>query len=269
MEEAIAMWEGGKVLNARKGNYEDYRVRGMLCMHCHQSVFWRKSYKKDDVIYSAAWCHFQITEDTKLCEKRHLTDETKRLVEKLQPKARGQRLALFNSRFWDIFSHDKDIPKDFYLGVKEKAMYELSEHCRKRWDVKQILSVLPQRVKDITDAENIRKNALIQFANLTEKDIEILSTHFLDMKYNVLRYKILCEVVEWLGTSSAKNSFHKVTTLAFFNAVEIAPKPVRTNMVANFILNSLIMTKWDQNLDELPQPNKGIGFGQPKVTLKK
>ena len=73
------------------------------------------------------------------------------MLKQLQPQAQGQRLKLFNKRFWDIFSYEKDIPKNlgklFRKEGYEHSVKEAVAHCREEWNTKLIVQSIPGTIE--------------------------------------------------------------------------------------------------------------------------
>jgi hypothetical protein len=82
-----------------------------------------------------------------------------------------------------------------------------------------------------------------------------------DVKISVLRFKILSEVVEWLGTKSALDSFARVFYLAFIDCLESLPPPIHSQSIAEMMIVSLTLTDWPQAIESLKEKTRAIGFG--------
>ena len=193
-------------------------------------------------------------------ENRILSNADRAMLKQLQPQAQGQRLRLFNKRFWDIFSYEKDIPKNlgklFRKEGYEHSVKEAVAHCRELWDTEIIIQGLPQTIELIRSNPTYMNVISTIHPDLVDEVIQSFRT----TKYSIVRYKILSEIIEWLPTNSAKDSFEKMIQLATLDCLEIGMKPpLSSNNVSIMAISSLILTDWEKAMENLG--TKGIGFG--------
>jgi hypothetical protein len=267
MELAASIYQGGKLFPASEADYSTSRELGLVCPFCKESIFLVKAHLRRGQPIKAAWRHYQTTAKTAYCENRALSREGKVELKALQKEAHNQRLKLFNRRFWEIFKYKKHLPPNLrgtcvrVLG--EDRLERMIVHCHERWHVDQILKALPSKLEARFGNPEVEE-AIRNHPNVAKADPEIvdeLVQDFAKTKFSVLRYKILCEVVEWLATNSAMDSFSKLVPLAFIDCIECLPPPIHSQSVAEMILVFLALTDWEEALDSLESKTKAIGFG--------
>lgn len=266
---AASMYEGGSLHYAADCNHGDSKRLGLVCPLCNGALFLAKG-----EVYRPTWRHYHATLETQYCERRVITKEGKNLLRQLQPKAMGQRLSLFNRRYWDIFTFERLAPRDPYAlcqkHLGKALMRKTVEHCRDRWNASDIVATLPRQLAEMERLKCKREIFMGHPATqqMLRKDPEVaLATvdYFENMKFSVLRLKILSEVVTWLGTPSAKDSFAKTLCLAILDCLEVLHhKQISTSNVANMMLTSLVLTDWERAIAAVPQ-TQGVGFGGTKV----
>lgn len=274
---ASAMYEGGKLYYAADCNHGDNKRLGLVCSLCSEAVFLAKG-----EILRPTWKHYRVTTESKYCDRRALTKEGKDALEKLQPKATRQRLKLFNRRFWDIFCFEKHLPRNprkacesinFVMATGYKTREALDKdldymvtHCRDRWDVEAILKTLPEQIKVLTDP-NKSFDAFLEHPSvkdLVEAQPDLVLETFdslMAFDFSVLRHKILSEVITWLPTTTAKESFAKLAYVSMLDCLQSFQPPIRSNQVAIMMVNSLVLTDWERAIASLTDKDAAIGFG--------
>ena len=273
------MYKGGELIAATEADYECSRELGMICPFCKEAVFLTREHTRKNSAVRASWKHYRVSEESAFCEERALSAQGKEILKQLQPEARGQRLKLFNRRFWDIYKYDKDVPSlDKTTGemFDDHTLNMLVKHCRDKWDIPAIMRIIPGRVEVIVEtAENSRPNlvAMLNRVGLDrlnfedQKDVLKLAEKtmncFADIKFSILRHKILSEVIEWLPTETASASFRKVIQLAILDCRHIYnTSTLHSSAIANVAVSSLILTDWEVAITNLKEPLKGVGFAK-------
>jgi len=272
---ASSIYQGGKLYYAADCNHSDNKRLGLVCSLCSEAVFLAKG-----EILRPCWKHYRVTTETKYCDRRSLSKEGKQALEKLQPKATQQRLKLFNRRFWEVFSFEKDIPKNprktcevvnFAIAQRYqfKGKFDLDEmikHCRDRWDVVEILKSLPDQIAAATDPQQ----SFDQFINhpmvkeFVESDPDLVLDSYESLtqfNFSVLRHKILGEAISWLPTSTARESFSKLVCVAMLDCLDLFAPPIHSSQIANMMVTSLVLTDWERAIAALEDKSKAIGFG--------
>lgn len=278
MKLASALYDGGELIDASEANYECSREKGMVCPFCKEAVFLAREHTRKNSNVRAAWRHYRVSEQSAFCEERALSVQGKEMLKQLQPEARGQRLTLFNRRFWDIYKHEKDVPA---LDATTRRIFDdktvnlLVKHCRDRWDIPAIMKIIPGRIEAIVETAEKRGAELVPMLNSVGLDRltfaeqqDVLRTaenslnYFADIKFSLLRHKILSEVIEWLPTETASASFRKVIQLSIIDCRAISEPPIHSSAIANVAVSSLILTDWEVAIANLKEPTKGLGFGK-------
>ncbi|NJK70387.1 MAG: hypothetical protein HC941_31235 [Microcoleus sp. SU_5_3] len=264
MQNAISLYLGGEVIDATSGDYTIAKELGLVCPFCREAVFFAKEHDRVGVKVRSAWRHYK-TDTT--CENRARTSKDLELLEKLSLVARGQRLKLFNQRFWDIFRQQKDIPPkmrglcDRIVG--KETFDRIIKHCRDKWDTPAIVRILPETIK--TTIGNSRyKEILLACAqkmdiSVSEEGIDRIVQKYASQNFSIVRYKILCEVIEWLPSRSASESFERLIQLSFLDCYEQMPLPIHATQIAWMAIVSLTITDWEVAIANLS--SKGVGFG--------
>lgn len=215
----------------------------------------------------AAWKHYHMTADSAYCDRRSLSKEGKLELNLLQKSAQKQRLKLFNRRFWDIFSYKKAIPpnlrKTCLRFCDEATLDRMVTHCHERWHVEEILRSLPrkinQRLGDPRVEEALRSHPALQ--GTIPEAVDDIVEDFVKTKFTVLRHKILSEVICWLGTKTALDSFEKLIQLSLVDCLEVFPPPIHSQSVAEMALVNLTLTDWEEAIASLDYKTRAIGFG--------
>jgi hypothetical protein len=272
---ASSIYQGGKLYYAADCNHGDNKRLGLVCPLCSEAVFLAKG-----EILRPCWKHYRVSAETKYCDRRSLTKEGRKELEKLQPKATGQRLKLFNRRFWEIFCHEKFISRnprqvceklnkrigDRYGNKAKLDLGAIVDHCREQWYVEEILKNLPQSIRAATNPDSnfdqFLENPAVKM--FVESDPDLVLDAYLSLtgsSFSVLRHKILSEVIEWLPTSTARESFSKVIYNSVIDCFEVFLPPIHSNQVANMAVTSLILTDWEKAIAALDDKGKAIGFG--------
>lgn len=279
MKLASSLYKGGELIDASEADYECSREWGMVCPFCKEAVFLAREHIRRNSNVRASWRHYRVSEQSAFCEERALSVQGKEILKQLQPEARGQRLKLFNRRFWEIYKYDKDVPpldKETSHIFDDKTVNLLVKHCRERWDIPAIMKIIPGRIEAIVEVAEKRGSELVPMLNsvglgrLTfAEQQEVLKTaenslnYFADIKFSLLRHKILSEVIEWLPTETASASFRKVIQLAIIDARAISEnQSLHSSTIANVAVSSLILTDWEVAIANLKEPQKGLGFGK-------
>jgi hypothetical protein len=132
------------------------------------------------------------------------------------------------------------------------------------WDVEVIISKLPaminETLKDVDGFEEALRSEPHVNVQLSETDIQYLIYGFNNTKIDVVRYKILTEVVEWLKTSTALPSFEKLIIFSLIEAHEVTKSFPTLNDVLRMAVIALTLTDWEKAIEALPNPTKGLGF---------
>lgn len=270
MDVAASLYKGGELFKANDCDYNSSRELGLICPLCKESVFLVRGFgrtvngKFQSV--QSAWRHYRTTPETVFCDRRSLTKEGKEQLKQLGGKAQGQRLKLFNRRFWDIFKHDKAIPpstkKTCLRVMDEELLEQIVLHCRDRWHVDQILKSLPRKIHDNLGRpdlwEKLRNHPALK-GTLPEV-AEAVADDLVGTSFSVLRLKILSEAIAWLGTETALPSFRLVCHLAVLDCLEALSPPIRTQQVTEMMIVSLTLTDWEKAIASLDNPTRAIGF---------
>lgn len=278
MKLASSLYKGGELLDASEADYECSKEFGMVCPFCKEAVFLAREHVRNNSNVRASWRHYRVSTQSAFCEERALSVQGKEILKQLQPEARGQRLKLFNRRFWDIYKYQKDVPpldKATRQIFEDKTLSLLVKHCRERWDIPAIMKIIPDRIEAIAETVEKRGQDLVPMLNrvgLAEltfaeqqdilKTAETSLSYFADLKFSLLRHKILSEVIEWLPTETASASFRKVIQLAIVDCREISEPPIHSSAIANVAVSSLILTDWEAAITSLKEPLKGLGFAK-------
>ena len=270
MFEALSMYEA-RTIPASQGNHKMSKELGMICPfeECRESVFWVQSHVKNGTFCSAYWSHYPKSLNSRYCENKALTKSGREALAKLRPQAAKQRLALFNRRFWEIYTFEKAVPRNLSQAVLNAnvvgftSLNEIVDHCWERWNVQEILKHLPETIKACNNPELLLKEAKkhLNFDNPVVVDLwQEVQNELIVVDYSPLRYKILCEVIGWLGTRTAKPSYSKVLLLAFLDCLKCSNGVIHSNAVANMAINTLIMTDWERAIASIKDQTRGIGF---------
>src|SRR4028119_406439 len=110
MKLASSLYKGGELLDASEPDYECSKEFGMVCPFCKEAVFLAREHTRNNSNVRASWRHYWVSTQSTFCEERALSVQGKEILKQLQPEARGQRLKLFNRRFWEIYRYEKDVP---------------------------------------------------------------------------------------------------------------------------------------------------------------
>jgi hypothetical protein len=278
MKLASSLYKGGKLIDASEADYECSKELGIVCPFCKEAVFLAREHIRKNSNVRASWRHYKVSEQSAFCEERALSVQGKEMLKQLQPEARGQRLRLFNRRFWDIYSYEKDVPpldKVTRHIFDDKTTNLLIKHCRDKWDIPAIMKIIPSRIESIVETVEKSSSELVPMLNSVGLDRlafaeqqDVLQTarnslnHFAGIKFSLLRHKILSEVIEWLPTETASASFRKVILLAIIDCRAISAPPIHSSAIANVAVSSLILTDWEVAIASLKEPSKGLGFGK-------
>ncbi len=269
MEFATSLYKGGEQIPANTANYETAKQLGCVCSLCKESVFWVKEHQRGDRTIRAVWSHYRISPESKLCDRRALSKEGREILEKLQPKARNQRLKLFNRRFWEIVSYRRVVPRNLRATclryMPEETLNKMIRHCWDRWDVKAILKVLPERVKAVNEVSLKRELAAQHpaFQEVAPDMVDQVIQDFAVNEFSILRFKILSEAIAWLGTQTAKEAFGKLIQLSCLDCLEVFdPNPVHSQNVADMAITTLVLTDWEAAIASLDNQTRAIGFGK-------
>ena len=268
MKLASSLYKGGELIDASEADYEYSRELGIICPFCKESVFLAREHIRKNSNVRATWRHYKALLASIFCEERALSVQGKEILRQLQPEAQGQRLRLFNRRFWDIYRYDKHVPpldKCCARYVDNQKINEIVRHCKERWDVPAILAIIPKRIEDFV-SERTRDEVLKRYADkswVSDGIIQSVIDNLAKSEYSVLRHKILSEVIEWLPTPTASSSFRKLMQLALLDCIDISRSQVQsTGAIANMAVSSLILTDWELAIANLKEPLKGLGFGK-------
>jgi hypothetical protein len=270
MKFASSLYRGGELVDASVASYQDNRELGLVCPFCKESVFLAREHTRKETLVRASWRHYKMSQRSAFCEERALSVKGKEQLKQLQSEARGQRLKLFNRRFWEIFKQKKHIPPIPPMTLKEacllftdkQTLKKIIIHCKEKWDVPAILQAIPHKIQSTLGSPELANAIRNQIGFVGEDRVQEALDYYTNIEFSILRYKILSEVIEWLGTETASSSFEKVIELAFLDCVEIYPMPVHTEQIAHMAIVSLILTDWEVAINSLKSPTKGIGFSR-------
>jgi hypothetical protein len=263
MKFATSLYLGGELISADFADYSTSRESGIVCPFCKEAVFLAREHERKGSKVASCWRHYKLSTNSMFCDNRALSSEGKQLLKQLQSEAHGQRLKLFNRKFWEIYKYKKVFPplKPTCLRfTDEKNLERISRHCHERWDVESIVKVIPKLL--VVTQDRLQNNPV--FHKLTEKvpdsELQAIIDNFTNTKFSILHHKICCEVISWLGTRSAYPSFEKIIQLAFIDCIEALPQPIRTNQVANMAICAIAITPWEEAIEAAG--DRGIGFGR-------
>ena len=252
MQQAISLYNG-QLIEAEDADYSDYLNQGFCCPVCGSAVFLTKSFNRGTVLISA---HFRHHKGSGLfCESRAKSPEYKEFLAKFSSKARGQRLSIFNDRFWQIYKHQKDLPPNFRLLYQNPKIKEMAKHCHKLWDAEMAIASLE---KFKLTKENIARSLEFQGLELTPHLIN-QTLELFKPAFNPTNKLITAEIVRWLGTKSALSSFDKLIALASADLAEIKDPPWHSNDVSNVVLRSLATTDWERAIESVRPKSRGFG----------
>lgn len=267
MQLASSLYRGGLLVAAVDADYSTSRDLGLICPFCKESVYLVKGHARRGSAIPAAWRHYRVSAQSAYCEQRVLTRDGKNELKALQKTAHNQRLKLFNRRFWEIFSYKKAIPPNLRRTClriidDEATLDRMIVHCWEHWDVEAILKALPtkiiQRMGNPKVEEVLRNHPA--FAGVIPEVVDEAVKDFADVKFSVLRHKILSEVIEWLGTKTALPSFGKLIELSLLDCLEVLTPPIHSQQVAEMAIVSLTLTDWEASIEALKDKNRAIGF---------
>lgn len=278
MKLASSLYRGGELIDASEADYESSRELGIICPFCKEAVFLTREHTRKNTAIRASWKHYRVSTQSTFCEERALTTQGKEILKQLQPEARGQRLKLFNRRFWEIYKFEKDVPpldKATSQIIDDRTLNLLVKHCKERWDVPAIMKIIPDKIEGIAKSANqnslelatmLRYVGLDRLTFAEQKDVLAIAQNslnrFKDIKFSVLRHKILSEVIEWLPTDTASASFRKMIQLAIVDYREISQPPFHSSAIANIAVSTLVLTDWELAIASLKEPMKGLGFAK-------
>lgn len=278
MRLASSLYKGGELVDATEANYECSRELGMICPFCKEAVFLAREHTRKNSNVRASWRHYKVSTQSTFCEERALSVQGKEMLKQLQSEARGQRLRLFNRRFWEIYKYDKGVPP---LDTATRHIFDdktvnlLVKHCKDRWDIPAIMKIIPGKIESIAKTVEKRDLALVPVLNSLDlgqltfaEQQDVLEaaqnslSYFAGTKFSLLRHKILSEVIEWLPTETASASFRKVIQLAIIDCRAISDPHIHSSAIANVAVSSLILTDWEAAIASLKEPTKGLGFAK-------
>lgn len=255
MQQAISLYNGGQLIEAEDVDYDDYLDRGFCCPVCGSAVFLTKGFNRGTVPIAT---HFKHHKGSGLfCESRAKSPEYKQFLAKFTSKARGQRLTVFNDRFWRIYKYQKDLPPNFREIYQHPKIKEMARHCHKLWDVDRAIASLDKyKLNKESVARSLKIQGLEPTPDLIQKTMEIFKPAF-----DPTNQLITAEVIRWLSTESAFPSFTKVVALASADLADIKDPPWHSNDISNVALKSLAATDWERAIKSVRPKSKG--FAQP------
>jgi len=269
MLEAVSIYSA-ELIQAEDCKYGDSVNNGLICPLCSEAVFLAKG-----ELQQAHFRHYKNAGGT--CELRSMFATLPQSDRKhFTSEAKGQRLKLFEKRFWDVFKYNKYIPPKMI----EKAEQTLPdggfpEFCKqtKLWWLKPDSIYQAGKVWEKIDEKSLAKSLELHrldvniFYPLLESDVPIQRLR------SPLNRLIRSEVWRWLPTSS--ESLRKVLALAVWDAAEISrlqgqqitiagvPAIVNVNFgateIVNMVCSSIYCTDWEQSIASVP---KSKGFGK-------
>lgn len=267
MKEAIRLYKGdrdGEVVAAIDADYNSFKDLGLICPLCNEAVFLVRgsSRKRGDKLEEVS-PHFSHYKEGKVCELRARSIAYQQYIEQISPQSRGQRLSLFNRRFWEIFSYKKVFPKNLKkhlfrtTGTDEETINKLVAHCWKRWDYKQIAEAADKALEEsLASGNNKLVDMWLEVLNMDMESQEVIDSF--KGATSPLNIAIRNEAIRWLGTKTAKESFTNLIMLGMYDLSEIKPPPWHTTDISYMALTSLALTDWVEAIANLP-PAKGFG----------
>ena len=264
MKLASSLYLGGELIPAAGADYTTSRESGIVCPFCREAVFLAREHERQGFKISSSWRHYKISANSTFCDNRALSVEGKQMLKRLQSESQGQRLKMFNCKFWEIYKYKKVFPalKATCLEfIDESTLNLMVKHCHERWDVEAIIKVIPETLsisQEALESNTVFKQLARQLPDT--RDLQTIIENFTNTKFSILHYKICCEVVAWLGTRSAYSIFEKVIHLAFLDTVEALPQPIHSNQVANMAVCSIALTPWEEAIEVAS--DRRIGFSK-------
>lgn len=267
MKYASSIYQGGSLINADDADYDTYKQLGCICPFCKEALHLVRSHIRKGTHIPTAWRHYKWSPASEVCEKRAISSVGRNELKQFSPVAQKQRLALFERRLWEIYTMDKSYPKQFRSWVKnhlgEKVFAEVVGSIRKGWEPEIIISTVPNWIgRWIKDKENGRK-ALEDhpaFKSLQSEDRIRAVNSILNADFSPLRLKICSEVIQFLKTPTSRRVFEQMVALAILDCAEIFPPPWSPKKIGNLLIAGLIMTDWTENIAQLKDKNRAIGF---------
>ncbi len=268
MDLAASLYKGGQLISATESDYSTSRELGLICPFCKESVYLVRGHLRQGKMVTAAWRHYKYSPQSNYCERRAVSGEGKAILAEFKPQARNQRLKLFNRRFWEIFCYKKAIPgnlkKTLLRFMSAAKLEKMCRHCHERWDAEAIKAIIPEiisfRLKNKKAEEYLRSHPSLKGA--IPEIAENLVEEFVNIKFSVLRLKILHEVIDWLETKTAFTAFEKIIQLSLYDCLEILPFPVHSQSVQDMAITSLVLTDWEEAIASLDSKTRAIGFGK-------
>jgi hypothetical protein len=249
MKIGCSIYRGGELFPADRADYSSSKELGIICPFCRESLFLAKGEKQ-----SPHWRHYAKSSNSPACEARALSKEGLEELRRFEAKARGQRLRLFNKRFWKIFSHGKVFPRDLKRaclglpGIDGGQLKKLSRHCWERWDAAAIKASVPKQIQGMSGLEKAEALAHPALQGLRTEFADSVCEEFQGLEFSPLRLKILGEAIDWLGSRSAFDggAFENLIQLSTLDCWEYFSPPIHSSQIAYMAISSLILTDWEE-----------------------
>jgi hypothetical protein len=269
MIEAKSIYLGGAIVTAPECDYHSTIDLGLNCPFCSKPVFLVKAFDRQRGdkahVVPAHFSHYKADSELgKDCEARSLSKEGREFLQKLRPEARGQRLAVFNRRMWQMLAWQKDIPS--FKGAPNQTQ-EIINHLYEVWPQTRsfMAEFLREQIQTLTPLK-----VRAQFKFMLPEVAEIVTQTLLEDLDTKMQVEIGIEVAEYLHTPPARPVFDRLIKLAIMDAIDLnageRPGGVKatltTNLVHHMALATIALTPWEEALKNFAKPQAGDGFGR-------
>lgn len=247
MFEAKSIFFGGNIVEAKNCDYESSKKLGLICPFCNSAVFLRSEFKREikDKVQNVKkhFVHYH-TERARDCEKRYLTKEGKKEIERIKTEARNQRLIFFNRYLWDMI-------KESSLSTNQK-MNKVRSLIGERW-VEEQTKLIKLKLRNFKEIEKIIRNAVDDVYNLCKLKSP---SHYI-LKCDLEKHINIClEVCNFLSTDTGELCLNKVFKVALYETLELnimSPRLLKTLGADRYIVYVSIViagTEWIELIDQ-------------------
>lgn len=238
MLEALSLYSGGTLIKAENSSYEEYKEKGLVCPICYKPVFLCREFNRGESLVRPHFKHFKEDENQgKLCENRKNSKKYKEYINFISPKKRGQRLKLFERRFWEIYSYKKEV----------KFEKSADEYCKESFK----LFVPELSIKFCLKCEDAIREAHERSFNPKKSFVkESFFTDWFDAAFSPRNRAIRAEAITFL--KSNYSCFKKIVLMALADAKESGKSP------GEMMHFSLTLTDWEEAIAHVSK--SGIGF---------